>query len=165
LCEVINIAYNDYDIAKFSPGWASSYGTAQKGEEQNLLSGYTNYIQGLESIPATADRYSNQFFIPQLQEEALRLGELGTGLTSQIKGMPGQVADTSRESLLTEAQKQGMIQAKSQPLYENLADVNMAAQSVGARLSAGQQALGQMLGYEMAQRLNLIDLLPTKMQE
>jgi len=143
------MAYSQWDVTRETPPFDLE---KQKKEGQELLGRYTGAITGLETVPALASRYEGQLGIPNLREQYFGLGEVGEGLRTGILNMPRQVADTSRESLLTQGQKTGLVQAQQRPMIENLNEVGRLQAMTGERLSGAETNLNKLMGYEMAQQ-------------
>lgn len=146
---------NQFDITREIPAFDIG---AQKAEGQEFLGGLTSFLGQQETLPAASDRLAKQLGIPQLRETTARLGEAGEDITSALFGLPEQVAGTTRDSLVTEAQRQGLIQSKAQPLQSNLAQISRAGERAGARLSTAESELGRRLGLEQQERQ--LQLLP-----
>ena len=138
----------EFDITRETPAFDIG---AQRAEGQRFLGEFGEKLAGQETLSAAADRFAGELQIPQLREEQLRLGEESGDITSQLFGLPGQIAGTTRESLVTEAQRQGLVQAAATPLQRNLAQISAAGERVGARLSSAEMQLGQRLGLQQAE--------------
>jgi|GEM_PF-4779424 len=141
--------YSQFDVNYQIPNFDIA---SQKKETSDLLGRYSSAIGGMESIPALYSRYASQFGIPDLSNQNIQLGEIGEQLRSQYLGMPQQVADTSRESLMTAGQKQGLVQSKQAPLQESMTEVGRQQAGIQNRLTSAQNLTSQMMGYEMAQQ-------------
>ena len=119
---------------------------AQKEEGQSFLDSLRSFLGEQESLSAASDRIGKSLGLPQLREEKLRLGEISDDLTSSLFGLPDQIAGTTRNSLVTQGQRQNLIQSKAQPLQSNLARISEAGGRVGARLSSAEAEQSKRLG-------------------
>ena len=122
----------------------------QQREGEQYLAGYGQAISGLPSPTGRLQEFQAGLGVPQLQQRVLQLGELGQALGSQILGQPGQVAGTTRESLVTEAQRQGLVQAQQRPLYEQLGTVTRGLATAQPALQAAQQQAGLLTGLQIS---------------
>jgi len=143
------MAYSQWDVTRETPPFDLE---SQKKEGHELLGRYSGAISGLEGVPALASRYEGQLGIPNLREQYFGLGEIGEGLRSGILAMPKTVADTSRESMMTEGQRARLVQSQQQPMIENLNEVGRLQAMTGERLSGAETNLNKLMGYEMAQQ-------------
>lgn len=132
--------------------------SGQKAEAKGMVADYGNFINSQEKLGAMRDRISGQLDLPRQRETVTRYGEVADDLTSQLQGMGQQVAGTSRNSLMTQGQRQGVVQAKSQPLLQNLQQVGRLGERAGARLAQSEQELGNRMQQEIAQQQK--ELLP-----
>jgi hypothetical protein len=124
----------------------------QRSENEGLISGYQQALGSQEKIPSMASRLEGQYFIPQLREQVQQGQQILSGLGSQIRAVPGQIAGTTRESMVTEGQRSGMVQARQKPMLEayNTAGTNLSqTQQV---LSSAEQNMNTRMQYEIAQQ-------------
>src|SRR3990167_10330419 len=89
----------------------------------------SQYIQAMQQRAQPLDLYKGleeAMGIPQQRKAAGTLREQVYNLEDALKGVRGQVAGTTRESMVTEAQKQRLEQATARPLQENLGTIGTA---------------------------------------
>lgn len=139
---------NAFNINRTTPEF--DFG-AQREEGKQFVQDFTDFLSSQETMPAASDRISKSLGLPDLREQNLRFGEISDDLTSQLFGLPQQIAGTTRNSLVTESQRQGLVQAAAQPLQQTLGQVSTAAGKVGARLSDAEAELGRRLGLQQEQ--------------
>ena len=125
---------------------------AQRLAGEKYLGRYTQAISQLPSPATTLEQYQGRYGVPQLQAQVGQLGEIGEMLGAQVRGMPAQVAGTTRESLVTEPQRAGMVQAQQQPILEQLGEVTRGLAVAQPALTAAQQQAGQMAGLEIGRQ-------------
>jgi len=123
----------------------------QRAENQNWLQGYTSTIQGQPTYTALADRYSNKYMIPQLTEQVQAYDTQAAQLANQLSAMPRNVAATTTESLVSDPQRQRIVEARSEPLYESLQAVGNLGQAARSGLQTAQGLQAGAISAEMAQ--------------
>lgn len=140
----------DYRIPGFIDKFDISGQQARVGTQDDILGRYRDTIAGFDDPNILRDRFSKQIGLPEQKEQSLRLGEIIGDLTSQYKGADKQVAGTTRESLVTEGQRQGLVQNVQKPLLQGMQDVQGIQSSLNERIASGQELLAQRLGLEFA---------------
>lgn len=121
-------------------------------EAQGLLGRYGSAIAGQTPVQTLYGQQMDRFGIPQLAETAQRYGEMASRLGDSIRALPKQMGERTRESLVTEGQRQRMIQSEAAPMMESAAQFGSLAEQAGQRLSQAQQMAGTMTGLEMQQQ-------------
>jgi hypothetical protein len=140
---------NNYMIPNFQTSFDFN---AQKNTNNNLVTGFESALKLQESLPAMRSRYETQYQIPQLRESVQSGQEAMAGLASQIKAMPGQVAGTTRESMVTEGQRAGMVQSKQAPLIEGYQGIAGTTSQLAGVLSQNEQNMNSAMQMEIAQQ-------------
>jgi len=148
----------DFSIPGFIQPFDISGQQERFGTQPDILGRLRGTIEGFEDTNLTRDRFSKQIGLPELKEQSLRLGELQGDLTSQFRGAPKAIEGQSRQSLVTEGQRQGLVQEAQKPLLEALQGLAPAQASLNSRIASGEQLLGQRLGIEKADQQR--ELLP-----
>ncbi len=124
----------------------------QRAENQQLVSGFEQAIAGQETLPAMRSRYEGQFFIPEQREMFQQGREALSDAMAQIRGMPEQIAGTSRESLMTEGQRQNLLGAKLEPLQRIATQLGENVSRIGAMLTENEKNLNDAMMLEVAQQ-------------
>lgn len=124
----------------------------QWGQTKDLLGRYSDKIGSMTSVPGLFNQYQDRFGIPQLREMATRYGEQASTLGNQIRALPRQMGERTRESLVTDAQRSRMVNAEQQPLMEQATQYGQLAEQAGSRLSQAEQLAMGMVNAEMAQQ-------------
>lgn len=87
--------------------------------------------------------------LPQLRKTASSLqGSIGD-VEDALSRVEPDVSLRSRNSLVTEAQRRGMVEAASKPLRENLADLSTSLGRVQSGIQSGESNLGTKVGLVM----------------
>ena len=150
---------NQFDIPKMQNNYDFS---GQRAEQKQFVGDYTSALKGQETLPAMSDRLGTQMELPQLRETAQGYSELGNTLSSQIKAVPDVVAGTTRESLVTDPQRQRMIQKQQEPLLQSLGEVGQLGEMAGQRVTQAENQLGIQMGLAQTQQQR--DMQPWMMQ-
>lgn len=150
-----------FDIQKF----LQPFDIGAQKEEGQAFTGQTgsvaDFISGLENPALTRQRYQKQFGVPQLRTQVQQLSEVGEDFLSQIQAMPSQVAGTTRESLVTEGQRQRLVQSGQKPIVENLGEINRALGKAQPALTAAEGHAADLGNLETQRQL--LGLLPFEM--
>jgi len=121
----------------------------QKSESDALLDRYSSAISGMTSIPNIYQKYADQFGVQGLMDTANQYGEMASTLGNQVRGLPKQIAGRTQESLLTQGQKDRMVQSESAPMLDQMGQFGTLAEQAGARAGQAQQMAGTLSGLEM----------------
>jgi hypothetical protein len=141
--------YSEFDIPKLDTQFDLG---KQKKEQEQYLSGFRKALAGQERLPAMRERYAETFGLPQLREREQDYSELAGNLASQIRALPEDVAGRTRESLVTDPQRQRIIQKQQEPLLQGLQDVGTLGAQTAQQISQRERQLGTMMGLEQAQQ-------------
>ena len=115
----------------------------QAREGQEFISGFG------AAIPKIRGEVEGQLGLPQLRETSFGLGEAISDISGQIRGVPGVVAGTTRQSLITDPQRQRLVAKQQQPLREDLARLAEAEARISPRLAATEQLAGQRVSENL----------------
>lgn len=132
-------------------GTPSPVGQIQ-GQYGNLEKGYTDAINGQQTVPQLTQRYNDQFGVPQLQGQVQGYQAQGDQLQSQINNAPKTIAQASQESILTQGQKDAAVQSMTNPLQQQLGTLNTNLSRTQANLGTAQSNAGNMVQAEQAQQ-------------
>jgi len=144
------IPMDDKFNVNFSP--TASPVKDQQDIYSNLDQGYTGAIQGQEAVPNLISRYDDRFGVPQLQRGLQEGQEMYDTLGSQIRGLSRDVAQRSQESILTQGQKNRMVQAEQAPLLEQQGILGTNLSRMGANLGTAQSNAAKMVEAEQLQQ-------------
>ena len=131
---------NEFNIQPFAQGFDLE---AQKKEGQDFLSQFG------AAIPQIRGQVETQLGLPGLRETQRGLGEAITGVTGQIRGIPQQVGETTRQSLVTEGQRGRLVQQQQQPLREDLVRLAESQAAISPQLSALEERASQQVQEQL----------------
>lgn len=118
----------------------------------NLQAGFTGAIGAQTSVPKLIEQYDTKYGIPQIQQQM----QEGTGqydmLGEQIRGMSKSIAQGSQESILTQGQKDRIVQSRQAPLLEQQGVLGTNLSRLGQRLTAAQTNSSKMVEAEQVQQ-------------
>ncbi len=116
---------------------------------------YTDFLGSQETVGQLQDRYSNKFNIPFLeqnqQQQSNQLGFLG----NQLQALPASVNSATANSMLTQGQKDRMVQSQQAPLANQYNQVQTAANQTNQTLGTARTNMGQMITAEQAQQMKM----------
>lgn len=120
----------------------SNFASQVNQNENNAFKQYLDVVQGQ---PTSVDFYNKQLEqagVPQLRQSQKSLQDTIYGLEDTLRRVEPNVDATTKNSIVTNAQRSGMIEARQKPLIEDLGWLN---QSLGRLSSAISEATGQAL--------------------
>jgi hypothetical protein len=123
----------------------------QRAEDSNYLSGFSNFLNGQEKLPALQQRYENRYGIPDLQENYLRQKETQDMVGNQIRGLEDNVKQRASGTMLTQAQVDRMVSKEAKGLLEQFNSLGQITEQTGQRLAMAEQNLNSAAKLEMAQ--------------
>ena len=113
---------------------------------------FKQYAMGVRAQAKPIDIFTQmeeQAGLPQQRKVAATLREGIGNLEDTIKGVKAQVEGTSRESLLTESQRQQLVTAKQQPLLERLSEISTSLGRAQEGITAASQDIAQRTSLVM----------------
>lgn len=140
---------DQYMIPSFSTPFDYS---GARGRSSGLLGDYSSFLAGQEKYPQMYDRLAGQYQLPQMQEAYQMGSERLAGLSSQIMGMPDQIKGTTRDSMVTESQKQGMVQAGQAPLTQEAGVLGGQMEQLGSQMGMANEGINRAMSMQMAQQ-------------
>jgi len=146
------MATSPFDI-NFSP--TASPVDAERKTYNDLNSGFTNFLGSQATVPQLTTKYNDQFGIPQLQSNIAKGQEQYDALGNQLAGLPKDVAQRSQESILTQGQKNRVVQAEQAPILQQQSMLGQNINQMGNRLSTAQTNAGNMISAEQAQQTKM----------
>lgn len=96
-----------------------------------------------KQIPALRAGIESGLGLPQMRQALLGNQAVENQLQTQIGALPSTIAGTTRDSLVTDAQRQALINAQSVPLTKNLADVQRGTANLQNTLNMAQTTANQ----------------------
>lgn len=126
---------------------------AQRAAYDTYNTDYTNFINGQETPTAIADRYSNKYNVPYLQDQQQQNNLILGALGNQITALPASIGSASGNSMLTTGQKARLVQSAAAPLTQDFTSVSQNANSVNAALGTAETNVNQSIGFEQADQM------------
>jgi len=139
---------NQYNIPSLNNPF--NYGQ-QRTENADWLSGYTQTIGNQPTYTKLTDQYANKYMIPQLTEQVQSYDTLAAQYANQLAAMPKNVAATTTESLVSDPQRQRIVEARSEPIQQALSTVGNLGQAARSGLQSAQSQQAGAVSAEMAQ--------------
>lgn len=144
------MAYEDQFNINFTPT------TSPVGEQADIYAGidkgYSDAIAGQSTVPQLTTKYNEMFGVPQMQQQLQQGTELFDTLGAQMRGLPKDIAQRSQESIVTQGQKNRMIQAEQAPILEQQGILGTNLSRLQSNLGTAQQNAGMMISAEQAQQ-------------
>lgn len=109
-------------------------------------------IQMMQGQPKPLDLYNQmeaEAGIPELKGASKALSQEVASLEDAIYGVEGQVEGRSQESLLTEAQRQRLVQSLRDPMQEKLTRLGTSLGRIQGRIGEELQGLGTKVGLAL----------------
>jgi len=123
----------------------------QRNENTQWNTGYTNAINSQPKYSNILDKYNDRYMIPQLTEQVRTYDDQAAQLANQLSAMPRNVAATTTESLVSDPQRQRIVEARSEPLYQSLQTVGNLGQAARSGLQTMQGQVNNSVNAEIAQ--------------
>lgn len=140
---------NNFSV-NFTP--TTSPVSGQRARYDQLQGNLTGAIGNQERVPQLAQRYNEQYGVPQLQSNLQGAQESFDYLGNQIRSLPKGVDQSSQESVLTQGQRDRIVQSRQAPLIEAQGQVGQQIGQLGSRLSTAQSNVSNMISAEQMQQ-------------
>lgn len=128
---------------------------AQKTAYDAFNGDFTKFLGSQETVPQIQDRYANKYNIPFLQGQAQEQNNRTSALGSQLSGLPASVASSTMNSMLTQGQKDRIIESRQAPLLKSYNDSATQAGQTNAALGVAETNINQAVTAEQAQQLKM----------
>lgn len=125
----------------------------QKEDYAKFNTAYTNFINSQETPTAIADRYSNKYNLPYLQEQAQQNNLMLSSLGNNIRALPASVAGASGNSMLTAGQKERVVASQAAPLTQNYNTMAGNANVTNQAIATAQDNVNKAIGFEQADQM------------
>jgi len=144
----INFSFPDIKLSDIG---GSSYDLAksQGSQVSDAFGKYADYVKGLEQPLDIYNRLEGEAGIPTLRKTATSLSGQVNDLEDTIRRVEGNVSDTSRNSLLTEGQRQNLVTETKRPLTEDLGWLSQSLGRVLQGIQLGTQDINNKTGLAM----------------
>lgn len=121
--------------------------------DTNENNAFNDYLSYLKSQPGSAQNYKSNLEaagIPNLQKAQTSLTGQMYSLEDAIRNVEPQVAATTQNSLVTEGQRQGIVQEKLNPLQKNYGTISTALGRVSQAVSQGKADALTLTGLQQS---------------
>jgi len=152
------------DLINNTRSQISGYATDLNAKENQSLDSYFNYIK---NQPSPVDFYSGQLEqagIPETRNVAKSVRSQIYNLEETLRKVEPDVSANTRNSLVTESQRRGLVQSKQQPIIE---DLNWATQNLGRLSEAianGEQTALTLTSLYQQSSQQFIDFFKTSLE-
>jgi len=135
-----------------SLGFAKELATS----EDLYLKALTERMGQREQPLSIYSRLEEEANMPEMRASSKALSQEVSSLEDAIRSVGPNVAARTRESMVTEAQRQGMVLAGQEPLQEKLARTATALSRIGGQISSAEQGIGTKVGLALeGQKMDL----------
>lgn len=125
----------------------------QKADFNAFNAEYTNFINGQQTPTQIADRYANKYNVPFLQEQQQKNNLILGNIGNQISAIPTSVASASANSMLTQGQKDRIIQSQTAPLAQEYNGLVQNANQVNQAAQQATENVDRAIGFEQADQM------------
>lgn len=146
----INSINADTTLTMDDVGSMESYAKGLNAGENALVDEYVGAIQNQAKPLDIYQGMEEAAGIPKLRITANTLAEQVGDLEDTIRRVDQNVNNTTRNSFVTEGQRQGMVESRKAPLRENLSYTATGLGRVQDSITRNLQDLNQRMGYVMA---------------
>jgi len=123
-----------------------------QADYKNLETGFSNAINAQPTVPQLMGKYNAQYGVPQLQQRVQGDQATADKIGTQIDMAPKTIAQTSQQSIMTQGQKDAAVQNLTQPLQQELTNVNKDQSEGQQALTAADTNAKDMVAAEQAQQ-------------
>jgi len=124
----------------------------QSAESAGFRQRFGDWLGGLETPQETRDKYSNKYGYEDLKEGYMRNKEAGDDLMASMRGTAGNVESRGFQTIMTQAQKDKVVQSEIAPLMEQYQSIGEIGESQGRRLAEIEGNLNDAAQLEMARQ-------------
>lgn len=119
---------------------------------ENLNKGFGDAIGAQTKVPDLVTGYDQRYGVPQMQKAIQAGTEQYDTLGEQIRGLPTDMAQRSRESIMTQGQTNRAVQAEQAPLLEQQGILGQNLSRQQANLGVAQSNAAKMVSAEQVQQ-------------
>lgn len=127
---------------------------------------FDEYLNTVKSAPTSLDSYTKNLEssgIPQLQKTQSTLQGQIYDLEDTLRRVEPNVAATTRNSVVTEGQRRGMVEARQKPLVENLGWLGQSLGRVSSAVSEGKSNALTLTGLGQQDSQRVLDAYKQKL--
>lgn len=146
------MANNDFSV-NFSPSASPLEDTKKRYGDLNA--GFTGFLNSQETVPQLTSRYNDMYGVPQMQNQIQQGNQQYDYLGNQVMNMPKTVAQGSQESIMTQGQKDRVVQSQQAPILQQQGVLGQNLSRMGQNLGTAQTNAGNMINAEQAQQMKM----------
>lgn len=141
----------------------SNFATGLNANENNA---FNDYLHTVQAQPSSVDTYNQQLDkagVPALQKTSATLQGQIYNLQDTLRRVEPNVSATTSNSLVTEAQRQGMVTAQQKPLNDQLGWLGQSEGRITDAITQGKADALQLTNLNSADQAKLLDAYKTKL--
>ena len=127
----------------------SSYVESQFASENTALQDLVTQMMGREKPLDIYGRLETEAGLPELRGVSTSLSKEIGAIEDYLDQIEPDVSARTRESLVTEAQRRGMVAAGREPFLQKLGKFGTALGRIGGRISEAERGIGTKVGLAM----------------
>lgn len=132
-------------------------------QENNAFTDYLNLVQGQPKSVDFYSQISDQMGIPKLRESASTLQGQIYNTEDLLRRIEPDVSATTRNSMVTEAQRRGIVQSRSEPLQEQLGWLGQSLGRVSDAITKTQDQAILLTNLNSQDQAKVVDAYKTKL--
>jgi len=142
---------------------ATDYATSLNANENAALGDYFGYLNSQETPLNFFTKISEAQGIPEMRKTQSTLQGQIYDLEDTLRRIEPNVGETTRESLVTEGQRQGMVTEKQKPLIEDLGWLGQSLGRVSSAISDATSQAMNLTGLQQQGVQRFVDAYKTKL--
>lgn len=152
-----------YDTLASTLPKATDFEAGTNANENQALGDYFGYLNSTTSPLDFYTKTTGAMGLPQLRKTQSSLQGTVYGLEDALRAVEPNVTATTGNSLVTEAQRQGMVTAKQAPIQQNLSTQSTALGRVSDAVTQGNQQALDLTNLNEQGEQKFIDAYKTKL--
>ncbi len=128
----------------------------QKKDYNTFNTDFTNFLGSQETVPQLQSKYGNMYNVPFLQDTAQKQNQTADMIGNQLRALPASINSSTQNSLLTQGQKDRMVQAAQAPLATQYTSIAGEAGRTNQALGTAQTNQNTAVTSEQAQQMKMV---------
>jgi hypothetical protein len=125
----------------------TSYIQSQFPAENSALQNIVDVMKARANPLDLYNQYETEAGLPQLRNTATSLSKEIGGIEDTLSNIEPNIAARTRESLVTQSQKEGMVSTQKTPWLDKLTKLASSLTGVGNQISLGEAGVNTKVGY------------------
>jgi len=160
----VGYSNQQYDKVLQSTPKAADFAAQLNTGQDTALSDYFKFLGEQQKPVDTYRQQLEEAGIPKMQKTAATLQDQVFSLEDSLRRTEENISGTTRESLVTESQRQGLVNAAQKPLIENLGWLSQSLSRITSAITQGKSDAITITQLEQSGQQNLIDAFKTQLQ-